>query len=143
MELRTLTALCTLIGTLTVSLFLLVTRPGLNMFGAVVTKQQIMDLGYDVLAELESESEGLLGGDNHHWRLHKLGGSASCLDGSPAGTDKFLIQNLKFIIPPIRPTTLFPVPSILYVKFFSTLFYPLLLSSSLFSDHILSFFFTY
>lgn len=102
MELKTLTAICILAGTFGVSFFLLMTRPEFNVFGAVVTKQQMMDFSYDVLAEVAAESEGLLGGDNRKWKLHKLGGTAACLDGSPggywfsqgegAGKDKFVIH---------------------------------------------------
>ena len=73
-----------LISTLGVSLILLTTR-STNMPSMRTMATELQALQYDIFHELEREASNLIGGNNLKWKLHKLGGDAACLDGSPAG----------------------------------------------------------
>ena len=74
-----------LISTLSVSLILLTSRStNMPSMRTIATELQAA-LPYDIFHELEQEASNLIGGNNLKWKLHKLGGDAACLDGSPAG----------------------------------------------------------
>ena len=74
-----------LVTMLILSLFLVATYPTSTPAIQIMISHLQAAVEYDVFHELEEDAKSLVGGNNLRWKLHKLGGDAACLDGSPAG----------------------------------------------------------